>query len=518
MALRDKITALEEEGIFKYVRWYAHHNINTLDTVLKGWEQNKNTLFQLFGNELILSKDITFKLGTDELIDIIDETVHSYGSKAQTFIRAFYDLTSQGGTYQYNYDLQRLIYNDNLAANIFSGSDFSITLPNGQKLVINHGCKISKVLGKIAKELDLPGYEDFRILHSQALNQKTLKGNLCISIHPLDYMTMSDNNCGWCSCMSWADEGEYRRGTVEMMNSPMVVVAYLTAKEPYNIGDLEWSNKKWRELFIINKDIVTGVKPYPYHNEFIEKAVCDWLKELATTNLDWLYFDELVSYHHRQDFTFNGDEFKICFETDDMYNDFGTRSHIGYIGVQAPASIYHNYSGSAQCLLCGEYHGFETESDFICYECDDLARCIECGDRELRDRMYRLDDDWYCEYCYNNVAQDCALCNVTHHCNNTYDIHLMRKNNEGQYEILTSNNATVCSDCFYNLDHGESNSWIRKFFKEGYTFKTVRGNWTTYYVIDIDYCTEDGLELFQFDSMEDVQDYDGGIFIIKSFS
>ena len=75
-----------------------------------------------------------------------------------------------------------------------------------------------RVLSKIATAYNLPGFEDFRIAQSLVTNQANLKGYITLSIHPLDYMTMSDNNCGWDSCMSWQEEGCYRQGTVEMMN------------------------------------------------------------------------------------------------------------------------------------------------------------------------------------------------------------------------------------------------------------------------------------------------------------
>ena len=91
-------------------------------------------------------------------------------------------------------------------------------------------------------------FEQMRIKHSQILNKKRLKGTLCLSIHPLDYITISDNNCDWDSCMTWTGDdcpGEYRLGTLEMMNSPSVVVAYLDSKEPYHPLDdgRAWSNK-----------------------------------------------------------------------------------------------------------------------------------------------------------------------------------------------------------------------------------------------------------------------------------
>ena len=45
---------------------------------------------------------------------------------------------------------------------------------------------------------------------------------------------MSDNDYGWDSCMGWMNEGEYRLGTVEMMNSPCIVVAYIDGEEAWN--------------------------------------------------------------------------------------------------------------------------------------------------------------------------------------------------------------------------------------------------------------------------------------------
>jgi hypothetical protein len=56
---------------------------------------------------------------------------------------------------------------------------------------------------------------------------KEYKTNLVLSIHPIDFMTSSDNASGWTSCMNWRDDGGYSSGTIEMMNSNMVIIAYL---------------------------------------------------------------------------------------------------------------------------------------------------------------------------------------------------------------------------------------------------------------------------------------------------
>ena len=72
-------------------------------------------------------------------------------------------------------------------------------------------------------------WEEIRLAHSQIFNTNKMTGTLCLSIHPLDYATASDNDNGWSSCMSWRDDGCYRMGTVEMMNSPMVICAYFAS-------------------------------------------------------------------------------------------------------------------------------------------------------------------------------------------------------------------------------------------------------------------------------------------------
>jgi hypothetical protein len=191
----------------------------------------------------------------EELQDELSDMVQQY-SKYGRIGRNGYEFNKAWNHYIYtnrfDFDadqecgLHRLMSDDCLISNIYDGSSFEIQDRNGKSFKINRGCKVSKVLGKLANILNLPGWEDFRICHSQILNQKDLGGNLTISIHPLDYMTMSDNSYGWESCMSWESEGGYRQGTVEMMNSRSVVIAYLSGEDKMRIGDDFWNSKKWR--------------------------------------------------------------------------------------------------------------------------------------------------------------------------------------------------------------------------------------------------------------------------------
>ena len=140
-----------------------------------------------------------------------------------------------------------------------------------------------RVLQKMAKEFDLPDFDIFRNHISRITEVRKSKVKFTLSIHPLDYMTMSDNVNGWESCMNWTQgPGSYRAGTIEMMNSPLVVVAYITTKPYYPANtSIEWTSKSWRELIIVHPNTICSVKSYPYYNIAFDKALVNWLAEIG---------------------------------------------------------------------------------------------------------------------------------------------------------------------------------------------------------------------------------------------
>lgn len=509
--LSDKLAIEERQAIYNFISDYAFYDVSSerragVDKILQFWSAAKSDyLYKMFGERFILNKDLNYSKGLDELAEAIEDELFTHNSSANSFIRAYNKLTSWGGPLQHNYYVDNLLDSYALARNIYTGESFTVPLLNGATLQINKNCKVSKILGKIAAAFNLEGYEEFRIAHSQVLNQKCLKGKLCISIHPLDYMTMSTNNCGWNSCMDWTDEGAYRRGTVEMMNSTMVVVAYLTAKEPYNIDGLDWSNKKWRQLFVVNKDIITGVKAYPYYNENLEKAVCEWLRDLAKENLGWTYADQYIEYSHSQtsNFDFMNYPVRITFHTNAMYNDFGTVNHYGFINPNINREYHCTYSGVANCMCCGEadVEFDSSEHELTCMECEHTMRCYDCDGVYDAEDLIELDGEYYCEYCYNNAACDCNICESIHHHNSCYCVYLARKMEDGEYYIMRNVYISICENCLQKLKYSN------KYTNPNAKIYEWENYWTTYYFLLADECTNEGLNLFGFDNMEKLNEY-----------
>ena len=249
--LFNKLSDDQKDMISNYINMYADcpsgQHKASLEHILRFWDEAKSDyLWDLMGHNFILEKKINYTKNATLMTENISDVLKTEGLQFEleylnrilrplrSNINWFGGARNEHEQYMINlyYALEKLMDPVTLAANFYDGVSLKIPNPKDEKhpIPLNQGCKIARVLGKIADAYDLDGYEDFRLAHSRVLNDKKVSGTLCLSIHPMDYMTMSDNESGWESCMNWQNNGCYRQGTVEMMNSPMVVVGYLKAK------------------------------------------------------------------------------------------------------------------------------------------------------------------------------------------------------------------------------------------------------------------------------------------------
>lgn len=459
----DLLTETDLDNIEAYRDKYMFLNQNgtqaplDIKELLSVWSENKQRLFKIFGNKLILSKTFTYDKPDEELELEISQLRH-FDTKRQDrhpdlFYKEYNNFVNDYG-YTWENDIRDELYilshSNSLKNNIYTGRTFTITTPNKKQLVIEHGCKATKALGKIVKAFNLPYFEDFRICHSQILNQKHLKGTLTLSIHPLDYMTMSDNNSGWSSCMSWRGFGGYRQGTVEMMNSPNVVVAYFSSDTDMILPNgAKWNNKKWRSLIVADPKAIAHIKNYPYDNIDFTKRCVDWLKELTTKTLGETYYD---SEYMKDLWSIQLPDlptFAFIPSTSNMYNDFNC-SDIGHC-IAFSTSISEeqlttyvsgkqlrlHYSGEPQCMCCGA-RGIDIpeENRLVCDECESIHYCSWC-DEAIGGEVYWINDEPYCQYCYEQHIQECNSCTELVSAADAYVLHIVPKNPKGwQQDML----------------------------------------------------------------------------------
>lgn len=392
MDLFDVLTDTDKQLIERYIIKYGYTTPMNLRQVLRPWAKAKRTLYKALGNKLRVS--VPIEIATDDQIvtyqlrevykpynltgipydwekEELESNNHPFIlSLLKTFyfcedelLKNYYDRLSSGIN-----DLERLLH----YASVKRGQtyrDIHIYSYSGDKqLKIPEGTKLMKAIQKILKFhnfKDMESFDKWRNDISNINTKKHIKTNMVFSIHPIDYMTMSDNNCDWSSCMSWAD-GSYSNGTVEMLNSNNAVVCYLESNsKKFMLDNFKIPNKSWRCLYFVHKKILCSGKPYPYYNEKVTLKGLDILHELVNKNLNWKYqyinqrYYDLMPIHDsgylRENYIPKKGHIYLC-TYPAMYNDMTCDHSTAYWCYRnwVDKGLKISVSGLATCMCCGK--------------------------------------------------------------------------------------------------------------------------------------------------------------------
>jgi hypothetical protein len=457
--LYEKLPAQDVEAFQAYVRLYAGANGNYPEGdmadpgyILRLWDEAKSQyLWSLFGERFIIEKEVSFDRSLEQTSHYIGKQLfcdlHSSEESAILQLRdkLLTFMEDHFGDFAQERFLIGCLFNANtLASNTISASSLTthkqIIMLEGNKVVIEPGMKLMRALSKLSRMCGCEElFEKARLEHSMLLNQAKFHGTLCLSIHPMDYITMSDNAHNWSSCMNWQNDGDYRIGTIEMMNSPCVVVAYLKSDNrrfPIT-ANLSWNSKSWRTLVVVHPEVIASVKGYPYAHEKATQSVLQMLKEQAARELNWEFNDDIVTFE--DSFITLGERKGIEFSTCRMYNDFGTVQHYAYIAKDFQKYRTIDYSGAAECIWCGDYDPDELypDNNIVCCcncltaESSEYYRCDFCGRFVCEGDTYWLDDGCCaCDNCINDVAFYCPLSETYQHNERAVQIFLAETSNE----------------------------------------------------------------------------------------
>lgn len=467
----------DEEMMNYYMRTYGNENAMPCDKYLMYWYEEKNkALLPMFGNQLIhkipfsynrdysdMYREVGALRDKDSDFLYLERTCRQALGK---YIDKVQDCTGRfPGSVLY---FQNEFYISNCVGRYFEYNDHKF--PKEMKL---HKA-LKKLMQYIYEEDGFISNDTLKNFYtvvdrawvklSQILNQKEVKGTLCLSIHPMDYMTMSDNGGNWSSCMKWIGTGEYRMGTIEMLNSPSVVVAYLESEDHDWFIDekYHWNAKKWRELFIVDRDFICGIKGYPYYNDSLEVTAMDELQELAETYYGIKYEESPIVDKVYYDY--------VSFETNYMYNDIdanvsctllmnkNTREGIDNNDIP---QIYFNYSGEARCICCGELIDPDTDYDDVlcshvsCFDCSNIIVCDCCGGEILDDDYEEHNGLLYCYSCAENLTFTCEECGGKFWESDGDEpepIYYLKDSGNGRPPFINSvPNYYVCGDCAKKL-------------------------------------------------------------------
>lgn len=448
----------DKEMMTEYIHLYGigKNDFVGIDEYLEYWAKSKKTLYKILGDKFQVEIPISYEKPIEyirkDFVTLLDN--HDFIKEFKSVLEMLY------ANEVIDADIRYIIYEKALTSRAMSNNKVETRgfkfKRNNKTLQVQSGMKPIKVIQNVLKFFhdemvkECPAideyFEDFRIKHSLVLNDKIVKGTLVLSIHPFDYITMSDNDSNWSSCMSWTEDGCYHVGTVEMMNSNNVICAYIKSSSDYHFSkensELVWNNKKWRQLIYMTKDIIVSGKPYPYVNKEITLKAIGVLKELAKTNKNWdysygpeLYLDmthiySVTAMNNNRDWLYGNNSFKhnILFDTRGMYNDMLNDRKTEYwcYRNKVPKMRIISYSGKANCACCNtddllepdcmEYYNdrFDNTGSVVCEECRRGGSCYECGRFRGKNSLYSVGTfKNFCKECIDRKLRICPCCGET---------------------------------------------------------------------------------------------------------
>lgn len=425
------------ESVIKYSQEYPF-DVDMHD-IVNQWYRSKKFFIDTFGGQpikRITKEPLSFTLSPQE--------------KGSIFTNMIDDIEQHGQLFSYNEE-EDYTLNDFLHEN-------ETGFFNNRVVVDHPSLKIRKNM-KLLKcfKYFLPDFTTTRNIQdvaSRYIQEDRITGHLYLSVHPLDFLSMSENNCGWRTCQSL--DGDFRAGVINYMLDDTTFMAYLADEEddklrPFPDGML-WNSKKWRVLLHTNQfeSIIYYNRQYPYNSDTLLACVHQYIyshisngfrppetigfkhfkvgrKEVDST-FNYIYMPERQCiYDTREtidesgslgytDLCYSSDfvpmastlqsnlsnYHRVCFEADSEREDWDKAFH-----EEFDISIGKRY----KCLKCGS-GDLKRFNSFLCEDCiveedldeDNYMKCDCCGRRIYPDdQFYDIDEEKLCETCYDAI-------------------------------------------------------------------------------------------------------------------
>ena len=274
MTLDNKDELIDQvKSVLSYSQGIHKENLNFVDVQISTWQQNKNHLSNKW-----LEGNLIANFGPVHVDFTSDEKLEKLNQFLDDICEADYLLDILNTD-----ELHNLIeFMHAQGENFF---DNKVSVPwevNGH--IIQEGSKIIKSLKYFIEDDD----DILRILQdyaSSVIQEGKVTGNLYISVHPLDYLSASENNYNWRSCH--ALDGDFRAGNMSYILDQVTMVCYIANpyekhKLPRFPAEVPWNDKKWRMLLFISPDgrLAFAGRQYP----FFSKSLLDIIKTRVLTS------------------------------------------------------------------------------------------------------------------------------------------------------------------------------------------------------------------------------------------
>lgn len=404
------------------------------DRLFEIWEKKKASFIESFGGLIYeYPEKVIFELGEKEKHDRVIQFAGEVYSKWGYYNLAKFIESQEEGFYK------------NITVEEALGYDGKL---------IKKGTKLVKAFKHFINSSDR-SLADIQNEASRIIQENKIEGTLCLSVHPLDFLSLSENTYNWRSCHSL--DGEYRAGNLSYMMDDCTFICYLKGADDVELSNfgpnVKWNSKKWRVLLYESADrnLIMAGRQYPFESsvglDFVLKKVlpkvgmCQngwtgWNKELIksfnlkedniTVNFSSGYLpigDKLLAVNKLVK-----DAVGSCHYNDLLYSSCYSPWYTFATGPWSPItnsfSTFLDVGELTYCLHCGKEAISKGASTMMCDECtlkygteenDMVTHCDCCGRRVFVDDAYLIDDEYVCPECLKQYYQQCDSCGEYYH-------------------------------------------------------------------------------------------------------
>lgn len=291
------------------------------------------------------------------------------------------------------------------------------------------GQKTSRVINKVCQQFGVTAEAEFNARFAEladTLNPIDISRVASLSVHPCDYLEMSNTSNSWSSCHNLHD-GCYRAGTLSYLLDGTSMI-FSTVEKDWT-PPLYEAPKVTREVFCYSSGILLQSRLYPNFTDIKTAGVYRNLVQAAIAlckdapNL-WTLKTDIGTIEEYVDTCPDSSHY-----TDYLYADYNpTLSLLKSEDTSGPSITVGE---EARCINC--YSLLEEDDTLWCCDCEDGYTCAGCGRAISSENAYRVGDNvyccdcvYYCEQCDEYVLNELtpvynARGGITYVCEDCYE-------------------------------------------------------------------------------------------------
>lgn len=440
---------VKEHSIKVLSNVYKIKDIHRLEEIMASWEKNKKWFLDKFEKPIVkIAENITSEIDEESKRELI--------CKCAKKVRDY--------AWEHNEDISAEIRHeiDYYLTCELSNAEFFNNILETDKTHTSKGIKTAKAIKKIFPENPTEAQKAhilrIQMIMSEFQQKNKIHGDLYLSVHPVDFLTISTNNHNWTSCHGLYHA--YSAGNIAYIQDQATCIAYLVTpgKEHVTINKRpelgRWNDKTWRMLIFVNEDVhlAAAGRHYPSENIILEEKA---MEKIVPIHNYWrispsfrrlTFYDRLTDEHNTAPYYLDQDQrqvyvsgnlipLKELITLNDQRLSEDSRFYCDVIDSSCyTPRFYSNFSGwedrsniapirighlGCGCLVCGADANCENYALPFCKDCfydydktdaqKDWWTCAGCGYQEhysLQEPMIADNDCAYCRDCYDREEDE----------------------------------------------------------------------------------------------------------------